>query len=99
MIRATALLLVLSLVAGGSPPLESPAATEARANYLITVTDDFVVDVYLNGKPIADAQRQLLDERFGATAEQMNVAVKKGDWLVFNVVNNRLRWNGAKYFA
>jgi hypothetical protein len=29
----------------------------------------------------------------------MNVEVKRGDWLVFNVVNNRLRWKGQKYFA
>jgi hypothetical protein len=29
----------------------------------------------------------------------VNVNVHPGDWLVFHVVNNRFRWEGAKYFA
>ena len=34
-----------------------------------------------------------------ATVEAIDVEVRRGDWLVFNVVNNRLRWGGARYFA
>lgn len=70
-----------------------------RANYLITVADDFIVDIYLNGKPVADSQRTLLEERFGATVERIDAPVHRGDCLVFNVVNNRLRWGGCRYFA
>ena len=74
-------------------------APEVRCEYLITVADDFVVDVYHNGKPVPEAKRELLVERFGATAEKVQVAVRPGDWLVFHVVQNRLRWGGSKYFA
>jgi len=70
-----------------------------RARYLITVADDFVVDVYHNGKVIPEAKRTMLEEKFGATAERVDLEVHKGDWLVFNVVNNRLRWGGASYFG
>lgn len=70
-----------------------------RANYLITVADDFIVDVYYNGQVVPDSQRTLRAEIFGATVEQINVPVYQGDWFVFNVVNNRMRWGGAYYFA
>ncbi len=70
-----------------------------RANYLITAADDFIVSAYLNGKEVDVSKRTMLWERFGATMEQIDVVVRKGDWLVFNVVNNRLRWNGCSYFG
>ncbi len=70
-----------------------------RANSLVIVADDFVVDAYHNGQRIPDSRRQLLLDRFGATVERITVQVRKGDWLVSNVVNNRLRWGGAYYFA
>lgn len=69
------------------------------AAHLITVTDDFVVEAYKNGIRIQDGQRKLLNEIHGATVERMNVQVRPGDWLVFHVVNNHLRWGGSKYFA
>lgn len=70
-----------------------------RAKYLITVADDFIVDLYHNGKAVPQSRRSLLEERYGATVERIDIEVKAGDWLVFNVVNNRLRWGGASYFA
>lgn len=69
------------------------------ATHLVTVTDDFVVEAYKNGVRIQENQRTLLNEIFGATVERMAVDVRPGDWLVFHVVNNHLRWGGAKYFA
>jgi hypothetical protein len=69
------------------------------ANRLIAVVDDFIVDVYHNGRRVPDSKRSLRDEVFGATVEAIDVEVRQGDWLVFNVVNNRLRWGGARYFA
>jgi hypothetical protein len=69
------------------------------ADYICTVADDFIVDVYHNGKIVPDDQRRLLFEIFGATAERIEVPVYKGDWFVFNVANDRLRWNGSYYFA
>ncbi|MDB6120538.1 MAG: hypothetical protein JWO08_4319 [Verrucomicrobiaceae bacterium] len=73
--------------------------TGTIASYLITVTDDFMVEAYKNGVRIPDDERRMLDEIHGATAERISVDVRAGDWLVFHVVNNRLRWDGAKYFA
>jgi len=70
-----------------------------KANYVITVADDFLVDVYVNGTVVPDARRHMLAERFGATSERIDVELCSGDWIVFHVVNDRLRWNGSYYFA
>ena len=82
-------------------PLPSPqgAAAGLLASSLHVVADDFVVDVYLNGREVPDSSRRMVQNAFGATAERIDLPVHPGDWLVFNVVNNRLRWNGAYYFA
>jgi hypothetical protein len=69
------------------------------AQYLYCVADDFVVDVYHNGQRVPDSKRTILVETFGATTEKIDIEVREGDWVVFNVVNNRLRWGGASYFA
>ena len=83
-------------------PAREPAQREDDqlvAQYLHTVTEDFIIDVYHNGERVPDDRRHLGMERFGATAERIDVPVRRGDWLVFNVVNNRLRWAGAYYFG
>ena len=69
------------------------------ADHLVAVVDDFIVDIYHNGERVPDSKRSLLEEVHGATVERIDVPVRKGDWLVFNVVNNRLRWGGAHYFS
>ncbi|HUB66048.1 MAG TPA: hypothetical protein VL981_01025 [Candidatus Methylacidiphilales bacterium] len=84
------------IIAGSSP---SHSRENLRANFIITVADDFVVDVYDNGKVVPDTQRHLLSEMFGATREQIDLQVFRGDWIVFHVVNDRLRWGGAYYFV
>ena len=84
---------------GGSTRSSAAAPVPAMANAIYAVIDDFMVDVYHNGEKVPDAQRQVVNEVFGATSEKVNVTVREGDWLVFNVVNNRLRWNGAYYFG
>ena len=73
--------------------------TNLLARHLITVTDDFIVEAYKNGVRIQDGRRALLNEIFGATVERISVDVRPGDWLVFHVVNNHLRWDASKYFA
>jgi hypothetical protein len=73
--------------------------TGLRAKYLVVAADDFVIDIYQNGKKVEDSKRHVLAERYGAMVERVNIEVQKGDWLVFNVVNNRFRWHGACYFA
>ncbi|MDZ4289748.1 MAG: hypothetical protein U0984_17415, partial [Prosthecobacter sp.] len=75
------------------------AATTPHANSLITAADDFIVEAYLNGVKIPDSKRKLLDEIYGATVERIDIAIRPGDWLVFHIVHNRLRWDGARYFA
>jgi len=93
---AVALLLV---VAAPSHADKRPMNEPLLAQFLYTVADDFIVDVYYNGERVPDSRRKLLVERFGATAERMDIPVRTGDWIVFNVVNNRMRWGGAYYFA
>lgn len=102
MIRPSTVVAVAALCALAGVPshaLSKPKSADVRAHYLYTVADDFIVDVYYNGERVPDDRRSLLLERFGATGEKINMPVNKGDWLVFNVVNNRLRWGGAYYFA
>ena len=102
----TAILLTLLLCLGVAPLRADISAPETAkegkqgkkvvARHLVTVTDDFVVEAYKNGKRIEDAKRVLLNEIFGATVERMDVEVRPGDWLVFHVVNNHLRWGGRE---
>ena len=68
------------------------------ADHIIATVDDFIVDVYQNGKKVRDDRRKLLDEMYGATIERIDIDVRQGDWIVFNVANNRLRWGGAACF-
>lgn len=86
----------LPLLAQVSPPADT---APLRAKHIFTVSDDFVVDIFHNGKRIADSQRKLISESYGASSEQIFLDVHQGDWIVFNVVNNRMRWQGARYFA
>lgn len=101
--RRSTLMTVATLVLLAAVPAQGQTKSnkpdEALAEYLYTVADDFIVDVYYNGERVPDARRKFLMDRFGASAERIDVAVRPGDWLVFNVVNNRLRWGGAYYFA
>lgn len=75
------------------------ASGKVLATSVVLVADDFVVEIYHNGVKVPDEKRTMTDEAFGATAERVDVTVREGDWLVFNVVNNRMRWGGVKYFA
>src|SRR5690349_20050349 len=51
-----------------APKVSEPVAIESipkrvptsRCNYLVTVAEDFIVEVYHNGKRVPDAQRKLL---------------------------------------
>ena len=90
-------LFVAAMLAAGS--ITAGPEDKVRANYLITVADDFIVDIYHNGQLVPDAKRSLLVERFGATVERIDLPVRDGDWVVFNVVNNRMRWGGTYYFG
>jgi hypothetical protein len=95
MATGTALLLALTLAQAQTEPRRG----RVIAHRLFTVADDFVVEVYHNGLKVPDESRTLLVEKFGATAEKIDVEVREGDWLVFNVVNNRFRWGGCSYFG
>lgn len=76
-----------------------PAPRSVTANTLTIVADDFVVDVWVNGKQVPLDARKLLVEIHGATSERIHMDLYPGDWIVFHVVANRLRWNGASYFG
>ncbi len=89
----------LAITSPGTSAKSAPPARDGQCAYLITVTNDFVVAAYKNGELIPDSSRELLLDRFGATAERINVPVARGDWLVFNVAHNPIRWGGSKYFA
>ena len=69
------------------------------ADFICTVTDDFVIDIYVNGELVPAEKRKLTGETFGAQAEQIDVPIHRGDWVVFAVTNNRLRWGGSYFFG
>ena len=97
MMGAILALGLLRPVSAGDQPIDPRGPV--IADRLFTVADDFIVDVYHNGVKVPETKRTLLVERFGATAERIDIEVRRGDWLVFNVVNNRMRWGGCSYFA
>lgn len=72
---------------------------EVIADTVIVSADDFVVDIYHNGERVPLWDRKMIAENWGSTAEEVTVEVREGDWLVFSVANNRLRWDGAYYFG
>src|SRR4051794_34206143 len=94
-----ALLAIAPGFSGDAPAQLPEASARVLASTLITVADDFIVDVYHNGVKVPDDRRELVEEVHGATVERIRVDVRAGDWLVFNVVNNRMRWGGSSYFA
>lgn len=100
---ATALLVVVATASLVSSARAAESDVDGRlvATTLWVVTDAFVVDVYHNGSPIGDQQRKIVKDVYGACVEKVDVKVQPGDWLVFNVVTNRLRaqTKGARYFA
>jgi hypothetical protein len=98
MIGLAALLCVAQGLAGDAPA-QGPAPKPVIARSLIAAADDFIVDIDHNGVKVPDDRRELLVEVHGATVEKITLDVRRGDWLVFNVVNNRLRWGGSSYFA
>ncbi len=80
-------------------PGAAPARGKVMAQRVFTAADDFIVDVWHNGRRVPDDKRQMVGDNFGASAEKIEIEVREGDWLVFNVANNRLRWGGAHYFG
>jgi hypothetical protein len=82
--------------ATNSPP---SAPGEILATRLFIAADDFVVDVFHNGQRVPYTARQMTTEVYGAIGERVDITVRERDWVVFNVVNNRLRWGGAYYFG
>lgn len=105
-LRLVLVLVVCSLIGLSSIAPKRSTAKRAeeepkvvRANYIIATTDDFIVDVYHNGRHVPDSKREVLEEIHGAMIEKIKITVRKGDWVVFNVVNNHLRWNGQIYFG
>jgi hypothetical protein len=99
MTRSMAIGTVLLLTLTWAHARDKPRRGQVMAEHIFTVADDFVVEVYHNGLKVPDDKRTLLVEKFGATAERIDIEMREGDWLVFNVVNNRLRWGGCSYFA
>ena len=90
------------------PPLADPQSRqiqseelthEVRANYIVSCADDFVVEVYQNGKAIPDGKRVLLNDRFGATTERINTVIHKviGSYFMSSII--RSDGTGDYYFA
>lgn len=76
-----------------------PPRPKLLADRIRTEANDFVVDIYHNGEKVPRNKRHLVVETFGATGEEIDASIREGDWIVFNVVNNRFRWDGLHYFA
>jgi outer membrane protein assembly factor BamB len=75
-------------------PARHPVATK-----MTVVADDFVVNVWKNGEKVPDRNRVLLLEIHGASTECVHTDLRPGDWVVFHVVANRLRWGGSAYLG
>jgi hypothetical protein len=75
------------------------SASKLRAKWMYVVADDFVVNIWKNGGAVPLSHRSLLHEIYGATVEKITLDLAAGDWVVFHVVNNRLRWNGCRFFG
>jgi hypothetical protein len=93
----------VSIGASGEPVATTTTAPAGErgpviADHIVAAVDDFIIDIYLNGEKVPDASRKLLAEVHGATVEQIDVEIRRGDWIVFNVVSNRMRWDGASLF-
>jgi hypothetical protein len=80
-------------------PIEANPDAPVMATDLYIGADDFVVDIFHNGHRVPDEARKVNSEVYGAIGERTTLTVREGDWLVFNVANNRLRWSGAYYFG
>ena len=96
------LICVIPTPSAGQIPVEPiPVVPQQTllAKHVTVVAKDFAIDVYHNGKRVPDKRRELLLDRFGASAEKVKIEVRKGDWLVFHVAHNRLRHSGSKFFA
>ena len=85
------------LAAGG--PQTTLRRGDKIADFICTVADDFVIDIYVNGELVPAEKRKLTGETYGAQAEQIDVPIHRGDWVVFAVANNRLRWGGSYFFG
>jgi len=92
-------ILLLFLATAGPSLASEPPAQEAIAKSVTIVAKDFVIEAYHNGVRVPDAQREMLEERFGSMVERVHITVRTGDWLVFHVVNNRIRHGGTKFFG
>jgi len=82
-----------------SHALRTKGVSAAPRKGVLVVAKDFVVEVYHNGTRVPDEKREYLLDRFGASAECIDVPLQAGDWIVFHVANNRLRHEGRIYFA
>ncbi len=91
------------------PPAETPIATVTPsapeppgpviAHKICLATECFVAEIWHNGKLVPDSQRKTVADRFGACTEEVNLTLRESDWLVFNPVKNRFRWNDALFFG
>jgi hypothetical protein len=75
------------------------ASEAVVATSVLFAADDFVINVYHNGQAVPDSAFKLEREIFGATVMRVQIDVQRGDWLVFEVVNDRFRWKGSCGFA
>jgi hypothetical protein len=74
----------------GSPP---------HRGHTYTNRDKSKRTAHRHGHRVPDSARTMSAEVFGAIGEHTKINVRAGDWLVFNVANNRLRWAGVYYFG
>lgn len=78
LIRMSATSLLASICGASLQPPQIPDDRPVRARYQITVADDFIIDIYHNGRAVPDSKREVIEELYGATAERVNIEVCKG---------------------
>jgi hypothetical protein len=92
-------LVAVCFTLGAPTPASAGASDAVVATSVLIAADDFVINVYHNGQPVSDSQFKLEGDIFGATVMRVQMDVRSGDWIVFEVANDRFRWNGSCGFA
>lgn len=91
--------IALLCTSGVPRPAHAGDSDDVVATSVLVAADDFVINVYHNGQPVPDSNFKLEKEIFGATVMRVRMDVRHGDWIVFEVANDRFRWQGSYGFA
>ncbi len=77
---------------GAPEPLDTRG--DYIAKYVEFAAESFVTEIWLNGLRVPDAARKRVATRDGVAYDRLELEIREGDWLVFQVANDRARGEG-----